>query len=498
MTYTFAGYTPALTCNPGCNNITQLHVLESSGWFAEYKAGLEEEDTECGYMANRLDENCELTGETGTWTPCTQWTYDDSFFKDTLVSDYNLVCGDKWKKGAVGSSYMVGLFIGSYIVGYLSDFLLGRKKTLMISIVVMVMGGAGAALMPNYIGYVSMYVLTTIAGYGIYVIPFVLSVELVSADKKVLASMIINYPFVIGECLMCLVAWLTRDYRMMHLAAYLPLLALLLIFFVVPESPRWLIAKGEVKRAMAELERGARMLGLEKPVLAQELEKLETKDDIIADEVETEQVRFLDLVKSRTMLPVLAVNYINWIVVTLAFYGITMNSVNLSGDMFLNTLFGALTEIPGYTFAILTLNRWGRKPILTFCQLFSGCSCLAAGLIPQDYTTLMTVLNSLGKLGTSAAFAVVYLYSAEMFPTGIRNTTLATCSMVARVGGFLAPHIAALGTSSPKLPFLIFGISTLVGGSTAIFLPETMGRPLPNTLKESEQLVRSQKRFGCC
>ena len=36
------------------------------------------------------------------------------------------------------------------------------------------------------------------------------------------------------------------------------------------------------------------------------------------------------------------------IVVTLAFYGMTMNSVNLSGDMFLNTLFGALTEIPGF------------------------------------------------------------------------------------------------------------------------------------------------------
>ena len=48
----------------------------------------------------------------------------------------------------------------------------------------------------------------------------------------------------------------------------------------------------------------------------------------------------------------------------------------------------------------------------------------------------------LGKFGVSAAFALVYLYTAEIFPTMIRATVVGMCSMFARVGGILAPQVA--------------------------------------------------------
>ena len=72
--------------------------------------------------------------------------------------------------------------------------------------------------------------------------------------------------------------------------------------------------------------------------------------------------------------------------------------------------------------------------------------------------------------------------------------------MAARVGGFLAPYIASLGSHSRSLPLLIMGVSTLVGGSTALFLPETLGEELPQTVRQAEELVKRgrKRKYSFC
>ena len=37
--------------------------------------------------------------------------------------------------------------------------------------------------------------------------------------------------------------------------------------------------------------------------------------------------------------------------------------------------------ISGYIFCILVMDCWGRRPILSFCQLVSGIACIGAGLL---------------------------------------------------------------------------------------------------------------------
>ena len=50
--------------------------------------------------------------------------------------------------------------------------------------------------------------------------------------------MLINLPYVLGEALMVLIAWGVGDFRRMHLVGYLPFLALIPLWFIIPESPR--------------------------------------------------------------------------------------------------------------------------------------------------------------------------------------------------------------------------------------------------------------------
>ena len=47
----------------------------------------------------------------------------------------------------------------------------------------------------------------------------------------------------------------------------------------------------------------------------------------------------------------------------------------------LSNFFSVLIEIPGYVFCIIVMDCWGRRPILSFCQIVSGVACIGCGLL---------------------------------------------------------------------------------------------------------------------
>ena len=65
--------------------------------------------------------------------------------------------------------------------------------------------------------------------------------------------------------------------------------------------------------------------------------------------------------------------------------------------------------------------------------------------------------------------------------------------MIARIGGIVAPLLAGL---SGKAPLIIMGGSSLVGGLLAIFLPETLGAKLPETIAQVSMYMFTHFSFN--
>lgn len=62
----------------------------------------------------------------------------------------------------------------------------------------------------------------------------------------------------------------------------------------------------------------------------------------------------------------------------------------------------------------------------------------------EDLVWLNVTLTTIGKCFASAAFAIAFIYSAELVPTKVRNIAVGTSSMWARVGSMIAPFIVDL------------------------------------------------------
>ena len=48
---------------------------------------------------------------------------------------------------------------------------------------------------------------------------------------------------------------------------------------------------------------------------------------------------------------------------------------------------------------------------------------------------------SFGRFFIAQGFTVVFMYSAELVPTSVRNVAVGTSSMCARIGSAIAPYI---------------------------------------------------------
>ena len=50
----------------------------------------------------------------------------------------------------------------------------------------------------------------------------------------------------------------------------------------------------------------------------------------------------------------------------------------------------------------------------------------------------------IGKCGMTSAFAVVYVYTSELFPTSVRTTAVGTCSTIGHSGAVITPWVSDL------------------------------------------------------
>lgn len=76
------------------------------------------------------------------------------------------------------------------------------------------------------------------------------------------------------------------------------------------------------------------------------------------------------------------------------------------------------------------------------------------------YNFLSIGLAMLGKFGITSAFAMLYVFTAELYPTLVRNMAVGVASMASRVGSIIAPYFVYLGEMHLiSLSFFFFNIS---------------------------------------
>ena len=86
----------------------------------------------------------------------------------------------------------------------------------------------------------------------------------------------------------------------------------------------------------------------------------------------------------------------------------------------------------------------------------------------------------------------LYVFAVELFPTEIRGLGFGTSSLLGRIGLVVAPFINWLGIGSNESStssiarMMLYGAALILSALITFPLPETSGRPLPDTIDQLE------------
>ncbi|OEL23570.1 Organic cation/carnitine transporter 2 [Dichanthelium oligosanthes] len=195
----------------------------------------------------------------GAASPCAlppgSWAWDRPA-EASVVSEWTLNCTGPALVSLPASSFFAGCLAGGFLLTTLADSLLGRKKMLLVSLVSTSIAGVLTAFAPNVWAYAALRLVAGFFRSMVGTCTLVLSTEIVGKRCRSAVNVAGFFSFAVGFLSLPALAYAFRDasWRNMYLWTSVPCLFYsVLVYFLVQESPRWLLVRGRKKAALQQI-----------------------------------------------------------------------------------------------------------------------------------------------------------------------------------------------------------------------------------------------------
>uniref|UniRef100_A0A8C0AVA9 Solute carrier family 22 member 16 n=1 Tax=Buteo japonicus TaxID=224669 RepID=A0A8C0AVA9_9AVES len=422
--------------------------------------------------------------------PCSDgFLYDDTKWKSTVVTQWDLVCDREWLAKLIQPTFMLGVLIGAVIFGDIHTQMWNTVGCLFLPLL-----HKESRYKPHSFFFLSLPSSQVSSGY--LVVAFVYVTEFVGIKARTWASMHVHAFFAVGIMVVALVGYLVRTWWVYQIFLSIATLPFVLCCWMLPETPLWLLSEGRYEDAQKVINIMARWNKVSTPCKVSELCSVQ-QDDLVRtgdnDTSSTKKHNILDLFCNWHIARRTITVWLIWFTGSLGYYVFSLSSVSLGGNEYLNLFLIGAVELPCYIIACIGMDKLGRRNTLIPFLILSALICVLIMFLPQDFNILIILANMAGKFSIGVAFGLIYLYTAELYPTIVRSLAVGSGSMMCRVGSVVAPFCVYLRSVWIFMPLLLVGIMALLSGILTIMLPETLGKPLTNTLVEATEIGRNKK-----
>lgn len=311
----------------------------------------------------------------------------------------------------------------------------------------------------NYNTFIILEVFDAGVCSAIYPASLILGMEWATSEHHILVTCIVvaSYPF--GAVITALIASYLHNYKWLLRTISIFGFATIPYIWSLPESFRWLLVNRKYEEAIKVVERAASTNGLDlspktREIIASKCKNIERTADHASNKEQNNDGSFMDIVRNCTLLTRLVICALCWVVGTFVQYGVSIISVSLPGDKYVNFMVVSLGAMPGIFLTYFMLKYVGRRKAMSTSLFITAASILASKL-SSSHATLSLIFFFMGKLFIHHSFTSLYLYTNEMWPTIFRHRVMGICSTIGRFGSIAAPLAPLLVRSENKYKIII-------------------------------------------
>lgn len=429
--------------------------------------------------------------------------YDTGVINGALLymsRELHLTAADQ---GLITSTLLFGAALGALLGGRISDAL-GRRQAIILIACVFIVGTVTCSVAPDTTTLcVCRFILGLAVGGASVVVPTYLA-EMAPAERRGRIITLNELMIVSGQLLAfainAAIGGALGDHagvwRWMLGVAVLPAIVLLVGMIFMPQSPRWLVAKGRLQEAMDVLRR-IRPSGAVQAELM-EIEKLAEREQ----SARMSATAILSTRWTRTLLFVgIGIGVVQQVsgVNSIMYYGTQILSQSGLGDrgaLVANVLNGVVSVLATFV-GIYLIGRISRRKMLTIGLCGTTVALLSLALVsalfgPSQSLAYLVLFCMVLFLTFQQGFTspVTWVLLSEMFPLKARGLSMGSATLVLWLANFaialvFPPMVARLGISVTFLGFVALGLASLVFATK--WAPETSHRSLEQIEAELER-----------
>ena len=378
----------------------------------------------------------------------------------------------------------LGQLVGAIAVGWLADRI-GRRSAFVLSGCLAGIGIGLGALATSPVMFATTLLVAGIGIGGVAPAASALLSELAPPSHRGRMMAWTQVFWVVGWSIAAtLGGWFEAalGWRGILAIGALPALLALVCWFVVPESPRYLLASGQHDRARALAARLATRHGVHIPL-----------GPVTRVRVGMSLWAQLVTIWGPGLWRRTFALWATWMTMNAVFSGpIYMLPVVLEGLGAANPLqlsaYVGYAMVPASIISVIAIDRSGRRPLMIGSLLLAGVGGLGVsfGLTP----TMVVIGGAVLAAGALAAWPVALAWASELYPTQLRGTAAGWAAGVSRLGSISAPLIIGqllLMSGSHTVALLPFAVALFASVvCVSIFAGETANQSLEELTRRAD------------